>query len=117
MRKVSAVRHTNIRRGPLTSAEIKTIEDFVEILQSAQVDRVALESITVYRKKVIGTGAQFTVYDDAGIGHWGNGKLNLPSAVVKCAHFKLVRASETTTVQDTQNQRVRIATPLNRRVK
>ena len=96
------MRHTNVRRVPLTSGEIKTIEDFVGVLNLAQVDRVAFESKTDYRKKVIGAGAQFTVYDDAGIGRWGSGSLNLPPAVVKCAHFKLVGASGKTAVPDTQ---------------
>ena len=103
--KLSKSRHTHIRRSPLVNGEIKTIEDFLELLQSALVDRVVLQSVDEYRKNVIGTGSQFTVFDDCGIGRWGN---SLPSAVVKCAHFQLVRAGEKTTVQDTQNRRVRI---------
>jgi len=115
MHKVSETRHTNVRRGPLTSGEIETIEDFVGVLQSALVDRVALQSSTNYRKNVIGTGAQFTVYDDTGIGRWGTSN-RLPPVVVKCARFQLsggsaTRRSEKTTVQDTRNRRVRITTP------
>jgi hypothetical protein len=113
MRVLSGARHTNIRRGPLTRGEINTIEDFVEILQWAQVDRVGLQSATVYRKTVIGTGAQFTVYDDGGIGRWGDS--TLPSAVVKCTHFQLGnREGKENTVQDTQNQRVCTATSTKR---
>lgn len=112
MRKVSEARHTNILRGPLVAGEIKTIEDFVGILQSAQVDRVIMASITDYRTNVIGTGAQFTVYDDTGIARFAHSHLNLPSAVVKCAHLQLARGGEVTTMVDIQKQQVHISTLL-----
>ena len=91
---------TNVGGLATSHIEIKTINDFLKIVNSGDVHRVELDSILVYRKNLIGSGAQSTIYDDAGI-H----PQSLPSAaVVKCARFHL---SNKKGFPETEDRRVR----------
>ena len=92
---------TNIAGVVASNIEVKTINDFLKIVQSGDVRRVELDSITKYRKNLIGTGSQSIIYDGAGI-H----SQELPSAVVvKCARFQL---SNERIFPETEDRRVSI---------
>ena len=106
MLKKSGSRHTNIRRNPPASGEIKTIEDFVRILQSALVDRVVLEDKTTYLKTPLGAGSQFSIYDDKGISTALHS--DLPPAAIKCVRLQLAQEGGRVAPQDSQHRRVSI---------
>ena len=80
-----------------SSTQTITVRDFLSLLNSHDVKRVQIESMTQYRRAVLSdSGSQFTIYTDDGIKRYGQ-----PDAVVKCAKFKL---GKTAAASDTRTQ-------------
>jgi len=67
-----------------SNTEIKTLKDFLRIVKSGDVWRAEIDHITTYRSNFIGSGSQFTIFDERGLRLQG-----LPSAVIKCPLFHL----------------------------
>ena len=66
------------------TADIQSVHDFLQLMQSRGIDRVHLESRSRHCASIVDdSGSQFTVFDDFGIK-----KHNQPAAVVKCAKFR-----------------------------
>src|SRR5208282_56363 len=75
---------TKIVDSEASNTEIKTVKDFLTIINLADIQRVEIENITTYRSHCIGSGSQCRIFDDRGMRRAG-----LPSAVIKCSHFQL----------------------------
>ena len=90
---------THVAGLGVSNIEIKTINDFLKIVNSGDVHRVELDSITVYRKNLIGSGSQSMIYDDAGI----HPQSLCSAAVVKCARFQI---SNKKTIPENEDRRV-----------
>jgi hypothetical protein len=79
---------------PILSQKV-TLPGFLGFLNSRDVQRVQLDSVTLYRSKIISdSGSQFTIYTDDGIRRSGK-----PEGVVKCAKGGLAKTAKATQSQ------------------
>lgn len=87
IRTPTAVEHENSLKF-----EINTVRDFVTFIEAGDVQRVTLESVSVYRSKILSDhGSQFTIYTGDGILLYEK-----PAVVVKCAKLRLPREAQPT---------------------
>jgi len=79
-------RNTKVERdsAPL---EIRTVSDFLTLVNHHHIERATVQYPTEYRTKVLGEGSQFTVHDGEGI----HPQLNdFPHSAVKSLIFRSV---------------------------